>query len=186
MFRKFIGLFALLLACSLFVLGQANEFDPNTLSDGGRTAYLTLKKVRLYAIGGVGYGGVTSEGEKALEVLIEEKNAKAAFLNLVREGTLEGGLYGLFGLRMLDCECFSDARKHYESIRFLQNDAEGVNMASGCFYFDAKSKEEKALLLSSILNKGFDQQAKLKECSRQTKGRPGDFGKCFREVSKNQ
>ena len=54
MFRKFTGLFASLLACSLFVNGQTKEFDPSTLSDGGRTAYMTLKKVSLYAIGGVG------------------------------------------------------------------------------------------------------------------------------------
>lgn len=185
MFLKSIGLFALLLVSTLFVNGQAKEFDLNALSDGGRTAYLTLKKVHLYAIGGVGYGGVISEGEKALKVLIEDKNAQEAFLSLVREGTLEAGLYGLFGLRMMNCECFADARKHYESVRFLENDAEGINLAFGCLFFEASNKEQRLELLKNVLGERFEQQAKLQECLRQTKGRPADSGKCFSEVSKN-
>ena len=178
MFLKSIGLIALLLASSLFVNGQAKEFDPNTLSDGGRTAYLTLKKVRLYAIGGVGYSGVTSEGEKALDVLIEEKNAQEALLDLVREGTLEAGLYGLFGLRVLDCDCFAEARAQYESHRFFKNETEGVNLASGCMYFEAASREEKLLVLSSVLGRGFDQQVSFRQCRRQSEGRSGSSTNC--------
>lgn len=168
------------------VAGQEETFHASVLSEKGRNAYSTLSNVRLFATGGVGYGGETPEGLKALEVLIEEKKAISAFKSLVTSATLEGGLYGLFGLRMLNCDCFDSELARYRSTRVSTAVEEEINTAAGCFFLRAKSDEEKNRLVNSLAGEDFQKEARFKECRRLAKGRPMDTQKCVSEVLNNK
>jgi hypothetical protein len=102
----------LLLGIILILVFQSNaqktKFDESILSEKGKTAYQTLLKVDKYALFGVGFGGETSEGELALDILVNEKNAIPALKTLVATATPEGVIYALVGLKMLDCECLKE------------------------------------------------------------------------------
>jgi hypothetical protein len=112
--RKFVWLILSLFVFSLQTNAQVKTFNKSILSESGKTAYQTLLKIKLFAIGGIGYGGETSEGEKVFNVLLEDKEAILAFKDLVINGTLEGGMYGLFGLNMIDCDCFQNELEKYK------------------------------------------------------------------------
>jgi hypothetical protein len=91
-----------------------SEFDVAKLSDDGRNAYQKLLNVRLFAIGGVGFGAQTSTGELALHVLLNEKEATAALKSLVHDATPEGSLYGLLGLRLSNLAVFKVEVENYQ------------------------------------------------------------------------
>lgn len=99
------------------VTAQAQErkdFDSVTLSEAGIIAYKKLLIAGVFSIGGVGYGGEISESEEAMEVLLSEQNAIAAFKSLVTNATAEGGLYGLAGLYVKDLQLFKDESAVYK------------------------------------------------------------------------
>ncbi len=59
----------------------------------------TLKKASLFCIGGFGYVGTISPGEKALRELMKRTDAKQALIKLLDEATPEGQMYALGGAR---------------------------------------------------------------------------------------
>ena len=95
--RKFVWLILSLIFISSQAIAQEKIFDELILSESGKQSYQKLLKINLFAVGGIGYGGVTSEGEKAFDVLVEEKESTAAFKSLVKNATVEGAFYGIFG-----------------------------------------------------------------------------------------
>ena len=88
-----------LLIFSISANAQDKTFDVSVLSEKGRQAYQKLLKVELFAVDGIGYGGQSSEGYIAFNALLVEdkKNAIKTFKSLVKDATVEGGLYGLLG-----------------------------------------------------------------------------------------
>ena len=153
--RKFIWLILIVAAFSVSSNAQEKDFDDSVLSEKGNQAYQTLLEVDLFAIGGIGYSGKISEGERAFDVLIEEKEADSAFKSLVKNGTLEGGMYGLFGLKVIDCDCFQDEIESFKNTR-ISNDKEKLSTQSGCFSTTVKSIKEKESFLNFLISEGFE------------------------------
>lgn len=169
------------------VSAQTNRFDPASLSEPGRQAYDGLMKVKVFAIGAVGYAGGTSDGERYLDVLIEEKQAPYAFKQLISDGTLEAGLYGLFGLKMLNYAHFDEEFSRYRLSRFSPENEESFVMQSGCLKSEAQTAADKNEMLDIYLKNVFVKQAGFKECGRQFNGRAGrDRQKCEDEVLKQK
>jgi hypothetical protein len=114
---------------SIFVVGallaciaqttQSVDFKRAQLSSKGRIAYDRLRSACIFRVGGVGYGGETSEEELALYQLLEERQAVEALRSLVTAGSHEGGLYGLLGLRLRSKEEFSRAVEIYNARKEL-------------------------------------------------------------------
>ena len=178
----------LLVFCVLQFTGlisaQEKSFDDSVLSADGRKAYQSLLKEKLFAIGGIGYGGTTSPGEKALDVLVEEKDSSDAFRSLIRSGSVEGGLYGLFGLRMIECDCFAKELATYRAMHFASDNTETLSTQSGCLLETATSGADKNLVLDMYLNEVFEFFAAEKECRRLTNGRAPDIFKACLEKRK--
>lgn len=69
------------------------------VSQNATLAIRELQNPQYFAIGGVGYAGRMSQGEAALRVLPQEKNAVVYFRNLLKTAPSAGQLYALMGLR---------------------------------------------------------------------------------------
>ena len=154
--RKFVWLILSLIVFSLQTNAQDKTFDESVLSESGKQAYQTLLKIQLFAIGGIGYGGETSEGEKAFDILLEDKEAIVAFKSLVKKGTLEGGMYGLFGLKMFECDCFQNELESYKNEKLLKNTKEKFSMMSGCDSIKADNNSDKEFVIDYIVKNFSD------------------------------
>ena len=64
-----------------------------------RQAYEQLLTVKRFAFGGVGYAGVTSQGEIAYRVIAGSTNALALFSATFTNGNAQAKLYALCGVR---------------------------------------------------------------------------------------
>jgi hypothetical protein len=146
----FYFLTALLVFSFSQTFAQENVFDDSVLSENGKQAYQTLLKMDTFAIGGIGYGGSTSKGEEALIILLKEKEAISALKELAEKALPEGGLYGIFGLKVLKCDCFNvefekfinkpelGERKIWGGLKISSGN---VHMMSGCLGFAEKRVE---------------------------------------------
>lgn len=92
-----------------------DSFNVETLSQQGRAAYEKLLTSGLFAVGGVGYSENIFDDENALYDLLKEKAAVDALKSLVRQGTMEGGLYGLLGLSVINVEAFNQSVDVYKA-----------------------------------------------------------------------
>ena len=86
------------------------------LNPQGQAAYRTLKNTSTFALGGIGFTGAISEPEKALRVLLKQKDASAAFQALLQEARIEGQLYALIGLWWKDRQAFRQKIAAYRSL----------------------------------------------------------------------
>ena len=96
-----MALCLLLLAC---VPGCAVQLDAK-----GEAAYTTLKSVPMFATGGIGFAGTKSDGEKALRILLKQKQAEDALQSLLKEANPAGQMYALVGLKSLHSDAFEKA-----------------------------------------------------------------------------
>lgn len=115
--KKAITLFAIAITLNVCVAyaGQKSEFNIEHLGLKGRAAYRKLFSAGIFRVGGVGYGGQTSEEELALYDLLAEKEVIEALKSLVNDASYEGGLYGLLGLSVTNVEEFNSAVEVYKS-----------------------------------------------------------------------
>jgi hypothetical protein len=158
--RKSIWLVLSLFVLSMQVNAQDKAFDSSALSAEGKTAYEELLKVDTFAIGGVGYSGGTSIGEKSLDILIGEDLAVSALKNLVGAATPEGSLYAVLGLKALKCECLDAEVKEFNGRTFSERKklgrmavgSEEIRTMSGCL----GGAEKTADVLKAILSGDFD------------------------------
>jgi hypothetical protein len=121
---RHIWLSAFLLA-GLFLLVNrpAGAFE---LDSEGKKAYKTLQTTPYFAMGGIGIAGTTSEGEKALRILLKEKEGSEAFQKLLKQGTTEGRIYALLGLKL-------SARESYrKSLPAFLDSKANVKQLRGC------------------------------------------------------
>lgn len=183
--RKYLGLLPVIVFTISSAVAQGSQADMS-LSPRGVKAFTTLSKTKLFAIGGIGMGGDISEGEKALDILVEEKDAKAVFQRLIANGTLEAGLYGLFGLSMLGCDCFDKEFSYYKNDRLVAI-KDSIAVQSGCIKSGADSLEDKRQLVDLFAKSYFDEIAKAKQCRRMNNGRSPDvISKCIYDARKQK
>src|SRR6185369_13177997 len=99
---------ALNLMISFSIRAQVNRPpDPPT----PQQAYEQLLSVRCFAFGGVGYAGVTSEGEKAYRAIAGSTNAVALFSAALTNGNAQAKLYALCGIRQFAPRTFEAQSK---------------------------------------------------------------------------
>jgi len=99
---------ALSLTASLAVCAQ-----PLRLPDSPtpQQAYKPLLSVGCFAFGGVGYAGVTSDGERAYRSIACSTNALALFSAAVTNGNAQTKLYALCGIRQFAPRTFDTNAK---------------------------------------------------------------------------
>jgi len=106
-------------ACCLLVLlgshpapaagpGQTPPSPPRAQA-ASPAAMRTLERAGVFALGGVGFAGTTSETEKALRAVLARKDASTALRTLLSRSTVEGRLYALLGLRWADPAAYRKA-----------------------------------------------------------------------------
>ena len=157
-------LFVAVVNFSVVRAAQNPGFDVTRLSPKGRVAYSKLLSEGVFSVGGVGYGGTTSEGELALHDLLEEKDSVESLKSLVRDASFEGGLYGLLGLSITNVAEFNRAVEVYKSRkdpppRTSKEPFSGIKVSAnevvtqfGCII----STEDRAKLVASIQAGRFD------------------------------
>src|SRR6266545_1138369 len=98
------------LTLSFGIRAQVNRPpDPPT----PQQAYEQLLSVRRFAFGGVGYAGVTSEGETAYRAIAAGTNALALFSAALTNGNAQAKLYALCGLRQFAPRTFEAHSKSW-------------------------------------------------------------------------
>ncbi len=120
-------------------LSQTDTSEPNApeLSAPAVAAYDKLHQTEIFALGGIGVAGTTSESELAFRELASEPNAAAAFIALLDDETTAkaGQLYALLGLQKA-----KDAQFEARLPAFLADDSV-VSQMSGCIMMTVKVKE---------------------------------------------
>jgi hypothetical protein len=117
-------------------------------SNAANIAIKDLENQHLFAIGGIGYAGETSKGESDLDILLAEKDAEKALFQIAVSNSGAGGLYGLFGLRVLKSPIYKEA---YDKFSKLPDQPERkgrhmlgpgiVDRMSGCMFFTQSRSE---------------------------------------------
>ncbi len=95
---------ALHLAAAVMLMSAAL---PELAADAGPANQ--LQQIPVFALGGIGVAGTTSNGERALRALLEEKTATKQLEVLLRSATPAGQLYALLGLRTHDRAAYERA-----------------------------------------------------------------------------
>ena len=85
-----------------------------------------LEKTITFAMGGVGYAGVMSEGERTLREILKETNAARRLESVLPNAAPAGQLYALLGLRLRDRSAYQRGLEKYRA-----NDAKVPTMR-GC------------------------------------------------------
>jgi hypothetical protein len=154
-------------------VAQEKAFDPSVLSAEGNQGYQALLKVDTFAIGGIGYAGSTSVGEKSLDVLIGEDRAVSVLKRLIDTATPEGGLYAVLGLKTLKCDCLDTEVKRFNARTFSERKRSGrgvvasedVSTMTGCLGF----MEKRLDVLDRILTGEYDHWINFRTVNRWSK-----------------
>ena len=122
--------------CAIFAAIPSGNAAPPELSAPAVAAYDKLRVANVFALGGVGIVGATSQGETAFRELQREPNATEVFIALLDDPTASkaGQLYALFGLK--------EAKSAEFEVRlpaFLEDDAL-VETQSGCIRVSVEVK----------------------------------------------
>jgi hypothetical protein len=74
-----------------------------------------LQKTMTFALGGVGYAGTMSEGERTLREVLKEPDATRRLESVLPNASAAGQLYALLGLRMRDRAAYQRALEKYRA-----------------------------------------------------------------------
>jgi hypothetical protein len=133
------GLLAGLVSLVLAQHGFGVEWEPDK-------AYERLVKANVFAFGGVGFAGTTSDGEKAFHVVLASTNGLEVLKKVLKDGTREAQMYALCGLRKL-------APKDYQAeAERIGAEKATVKMMTGCLMFE----EPVAKVVEGILSGAYD------------------------------
>lgn len=91
-----------------------------------RDAFSQIATAKLFAFGGVGFAGTTTEGELAFRKIFASNTAEADFLRLLEQANPQGRSYALVGLRLKNLERFRERVKPFLRSRTT------VETAAGC------------------------------------------------------
>jgi hypothetical protein len=111
-----------------------------------REGYEHLCTVKKFAFGGVGYAGMTSEGEFAFRAVLKSPKAAEIFRDACLRATDEGKLYALCGLRQTDREAYD----HY--VAMFRVETRKVRTQSGCMW----SEKPMDTVVQEIVNGSYD------------------------------
>ena len=169
--RKFVWLVLSLIIFSLQANAQEKITYSFVLTNTGKKAYQNLVDTNLFALGGIGYSGSTSDGEKSLDILLQEREGKKALQELAKTVSSEGGLYALIGLKMLKCDCFVEAVNDYKKLPepperkgYIGKTAAGaVTRMSGCFISWQKRLEVAEEIVKGDFDEEIEWKIRLKE-----------------------
>lgn len=118
----------------LFLLVSATVFSLVAASAEAST-YSTVRSARHFAIGGVGYAGVTSEEELAMRTIRDGPRAQEQLRRLLKEGTPAGQMYALFALRQLSPPDYSALAEQFS------RRSTSVPTISGCSVYTQQMSE---------------------------------------------
>lgn len=119
---------------------------------GDKTAVKTLSEIPLFAFGGIGAAGITSNGEYAFHSVFTSDTAAADFLQILKNGTPQAQCYALVGLRLKDRAAFEEQVKQFASSK------KQVDTCAGC----APERLPMDSVVANIRRGDFDSQAKSK------------------------
>jgi hypothetical protein len=86
----------------------------------------TLRSIDRFAMGGVGYAGTMSAGERALRQILKDRDAVLRLEGMIPNATPAGKLYALLGLRKMDPAAYARA------LETCQRTDTKVETARGC------------------------------------------------------
>jgi len=126
-----------LIGAVFFVLGGrgafASDHSSPTEQQTLQQAYQHLLTVRRFALGGIGFAGTISDGERAFQTVAASTNALELFRAVLKNGSAEGQMYALCGIHRLAPQSFSS---HARSLA----DAESrIRTMSGCLLSEERS-----------------------------------------------
>lgn len=139
-----LGLFS----TALFALAQ----ERTTLKR--EDAFQKLLAIRIFAFGGVGEAGVTSEGEKAFHAVAARTNALELFTLAATNGTDEAKMYGLCGVRKLAPDRFD----RYAIPLLIGN--QSVTTMAGCIVLTQKASNVVAQIRAGMYDASVAKPAK--------------------------
>jgi len=93
---------------------------------GDKAAAKTHSETPLFAFGGIGVAGITSQGEYAFKSVLASDSAEADFLQILKTGTPQGQCYALVGLRLKNRPVFDEQVKRFAS------SSQKVDTCAGC------------------------------------------------------
>ncbi|MBC7798967.1 MAG: hypothetical protein H7Z37_19015 [Pyrinomonadaceae bacterium] len=125
-FLVFVLIAASIFNCNAPLRSQQTNFDVNSLSEKGRTAYQLLLTATEFQESAVGYAGSPSDGFLAFYEISKEKSADAAFKSLLEKSETAGQLYALIGLYKTDNAFFRQAVENYRGSK------KTIQVFSGC------------------------------------------------------
>ena len=117
---------------SLPITNPANHAHPPHelgLDAAGKKAYNVLRSVSTFATGGIGYGGITSQGELALRILVKQVEAERALESLLKVANPAGRMYALVALKQYYPVFFAEVLPQYESVKT------NLQSMSGCILY---------------------------------------------------
>jgi hypothetical protein len=158
---------ALVGAAAFFVAsrGLAAERSPDKKTV--QQAYRKLLSTNVaFAFGGVGIAGVTSEGEKAFRTVAGSTNALELFRAIVRDGSPEGQMYGLCGIRKLAPESFDAFAKPIVSANPT------VWTMSGCLRSQEPASEIVRRIARGSYDRDFEKARAPVDSERKRSGHP--------------
>jgi hypothetical protein len=88
-----------------------------------------LAKVDRFAFGGIGYAGITSQGEKDYKLILARSSAMADFEKLLSLGNPQAKSYALVGVRFLNADRFRELSRTFRDTK------EKVVIQSGCIEY---------------------------------------------------
>lgn len=74
-----------------------------------------LRKTATFALGGVGFAGVMSDGERTLREILKEADAVTRLESVLPSASAAGQLYALLGLRLRDRAAYQRALEKYRA-----------------------------------------------------------------------
>ena len=105
-----------------------------------------LEKTAIFALGGVGYAGIMSEGERTLREVLKESDAARRLESMLPNASAAGQLYALLGLRLRDRAAYQRELEKYRA-----KDAK-VQTMRGCIM----QRESFGKLIEQIENGDYD------------------------------
>ena len=95
--------------CGMFgLLITARGLWAQEISAGAKAAVARIARVPQFAIGGVGFAGTISQGEKDYQVIVEDAQAARIFADLYEHGNRQAKAYALLGLHRTNPEKFRE------------------------------------------------------------------------------
>jgi hypothetical protein len=136
----------------LFVIFAAILFSSSVAMAGDKAAVRKLSEIRLFAFGGIGDDGITSNGEIAFKSVFASDSAEADFLQILKTGTPQGQCYALVGLRLKNRLEFDEQVKRFASSK------DRVQTCAGC----ELATLPMSWVVAKIQHGSYDESAKAK------------------------